>query len=132
MLLFTRVSVGFFGRKKIEWLVAPVGDWTHGGLTVRVKPEIALSVKSTPQVVKLWLKDDPSLNMRRARVIHELMYQTLPACEEGLRPTVLDVRRSKPFVSDGSAQGMAFVLRAQAQAFLSLYREVASSRARSA
>ena len=114
----------FLGRKTVDWMESPQGVWQFDELRVNIRPEISLLLNEEPLAIKLWLNDDNSLNKRRAEIITHMMEQAIPTCEEELGACVLDVRRGKLFRSGKSDKEQSALLRSQARAFISLYREI--------
>lgn len=114
----------FLGRKTTAWFDPPIGAWLCEGLRINVRPEIGLVINGTPTAIKLWLKDDDTLNKRRAELIVHLMGQALPQSTDELTVCVLDVRKGKLFCAGKSDREQTVLLRAQARSFMSLYREL--------
>lgn len=114
----------FLGRKTTDWFDPPEGIWLCDDLRINVRPEVGLVIDGVPTAIKLWLRDDDSLNKRRAELINHLMKQALPHTTDELIVGVLDVRRAKPFYAGKSDHEQTALLRAQAKGFVSLYREL--------
>lgn len=49
----------FLGRKAITWFKPPFIHWKHGGLDVRVNPELGLVINGKRHIVKLYFKNAP-------------------------------------------------------------------------
>lgn len=114
----------FLGRKTTEWFDPPEGIWACEDLFIKIRPEVGLVIDGIPTAIKLWLKDDDSLNKRRAELIVHLMQQALPHTTDDLVVSVLDVRKAKPFSAGKSDHEQTALLRAQARSFVSLYRDL--------
>lgn len=112
----------FVGRKKIEWLGHPKRKlWDAGDLQVRVNPELWVSINGEPHVIKLFLRTEPkwALDQRLANPLVHLLGQ----CHGDLgTPLVIDLMRGRAFGLTGSGVDYDGLLRAQAAAFVSLWR----------
>ncbi|HEY0984434.1 hypothetical protein [Schlesneria sp.] len=114
----------FLGRKSPTWFDPPEGAWFCEDLRINIRPEVGLLIDGVPTVIKLWLRDDDSLNKRRAELIVHLMMQALPHTTDNLTVCVLDVRKGKAFCAGKSDHEQSALLRAQARSFVSLYRDL--------
>lgn len=114
----------FLGRKATEWFDPPEGVWSCEELRINIRPEIGLVIDNIPTALKMWLKDDDSLNKRRAELITHLMRQALPHSTDEMVVAVLEVRKGKSFHSGKSDHEQTVLLRAQARNFVSMYREL--------
>jgi hypothetical protein len=114
----------FLGRKTIAWFDPPEGAWFCEDLRINIRPEVGLLIDGVPTAVKLWLKDDDTLNKRRAELIVHLMMHALPSTQDDLTVCVLDVRKGKAFYAGKSDHEQSALLRAQARSFVSLYRDL--------
>lgn len=114
----------FLGRKTTAWFDPPEGVWQCEDLRIGIRPEVGLLIDGVPTAIKLWLKDDDTLNKRRAELIIHLMMQALPHTTDELTVCVLDVRKGKAFCAGKSDHEQTALLRAQARSFVSLYREL--------
>jgi len=94
-------------------------SWKSGDLTVKVNPELDLSINGTRHLIKLYFKGE-ALSKARIDVILELL-------ESGANrptPAVLDVRRSKLYIPTVERPGLGALLQAEAAAFSSLWQSV--------
>ena len=112
----------FLGRKNVEWIDRPRrAIWLADQLEVRVNPELHVTINGDPHVVKLYLRADPrwALNQRTANPLAWLLHD----CHGHLgRPLVIDVMRGRAFGLTRQNYDYDSMLRAQAAAFLSLWR----------
>ena len=114
----------FLGRKSVEWFEPPSGAWRQGVLQVRVNPELGLDIDGTPFVVKLYFKSDP-LPKNRALSVTHLMETTLRRrCRNEETMGVLDVKRGKLIHPTLPDPDLELLLRAQANAFLSIWADL--------
>lgn len=96
------------------------GDsWKSGELTVKVNPELDLSINGSRHLVKLYFKGE-ALSKPRIDVILHLLGNGAGAAT----PAVLDVRRSKLYVPTVTRPGLGALLKAEAAAFSSLWQSV--------
>ena len=111
----------FLGRKQVGWLGQPRrGIWLADDLAVRINPELHITIKGEPYVVKLYLRSDPkwALNQRTA---NPLAYLINSSHGHLGRPLVLDVMRGRAFGLTRQGFDYESMLRAQAAAFVSLW-----------
>ena len=122
--LLARGYKKFLGRKTTDWFDPPAGAWLCEDLRINIRPEVGLVIDEVPTAIKLWLKDDDTLNKRRAELIVHLMPQALPSAQDELTVCVLDVRKGKAFCAGKSDYEQTALLRAQARSLVSLYRDL--------
>lgn len=112
----------FLGSRRIAWVDQPRrAMWLAGPVKLRVDPELHITINGEPHVAKLYLKAEPglALNQRRANPLAWLLH----TCHGHLgRPLVIDVLRGRAFGLTRHGQDHAAVLRAQGEAFASLWR----------
>jgi hypothetical protein len=112
----------FLGRKQVEWIDRPRPVvWLADELAVRVNPELHVTIDGDPHIVKLHLRADPhsALSQRTANPLAWLLH----TCHGHLgRPLVIDVLRGKAFGLTRQGYDYDSMLRAQAAAFVSLWR----------
>lgn len=124
---FPRLIKGYkkwSGRKGAEWFEPARCLWQSGGLAVKVNPELGLTIKGTPHLVKLYFKAD-SLAKNRIDIITHLM---AVACAEqapdGCVMGVLDVRRSKLITPTVPISGLDTMLRAEAAYWVAAWQDL--------
>ncbi len=112
------------GRKGAEWFEPTHIVWRHDKLGVRVNPELGLTIKGVPHLIKLYFKQE-SLAKTRIDVITHLM---AVACGEqapdGCVMGVLDIRQSKLFKPTVPIDGLDTMLRAEAAYWISAWDEL--------
>jgi len=116
----------FLGRKKIEWFEPPRQNWTEGGLTVRVNPELGLVINGQRHVLKLYLKptEKATLKSVHAEALLELMEVALrPQCEQDDVLAILHVHRPKLYASQARAS-VAPLLVGEAASFMAIWEQV--------
>jgi hypothetical protein len=89
----------FLGRKVIQTLVPPRAYWRYKTLTVRINPELYLSLDGKRHVIKLYFKGAP-LSRSKVELVHLLMMKTLAHKLEADAPvyyTLLDVHHNRPY-----------------------------------
>lgn len=111
-------------RKGAQWFEPPHTQWKSGGLSVRVNPELGLTIKGTPHLIKLYFKTD-QLTKNRIDIITRLMAvacgdQAPDSCVMG----VLDVRRSKLIKPTVPIVGLDTMLRAEAAYWVSAWADL--------
>lgn len=57
----------WLGRKALSWMEPPQGTWTHGELTVKVRPELMLGINGCPHLIKLYFTAPRSPRLGRQR-----------------------------------------------------------------
>jgi hypothetical protein len=110
----------FMGRKKFVLRPTPRAvRWTRGDLSVSVNPELSISVNGVPHLIKLYFKSEPISKVRIQSMLH-LLGEAFPG--RGT-PTILDVRRGKPFTPPIPATTRT-LLRGEAVFFVQIWRDL--------
>lgn len=116
----------FLGRKNISWFEPKKTDWDEAGLTVRVNPELGLTIGGQQHLVKLYFKRH-KLTKRLAEPLLHLMASTLsPECD-GDAPAmgILDIRHANLFAFSGTPDpNVLLLLAGHARAFMAMYDKV--------
>lgn len=107
------------GNKAFVFHPKQRASWKSGELTVKVNPELDLSINGTRHRIKLYFKGEPLLKSRIDVSLHLLGSGTAKAT-----PGVLDVRRSKLYVPTVERPGLGALLKAEAAAFNSLWQSI--------
>ena len=113
----------FLGSKQVSWFEPPKDEWNHGGLSVKVNPEIGLLISDTPYVIKLYFKAD-QLTKLRIDIATHLMELTLSNKGKPLVFGVLDVRNGKLFPAGVALPGITALLQGEAVSFASIYAAI--------
>jgi hypothetical protein len=108
------------GRKEVTAHPKPRAQWSSGGLTVRINPELHLDITGKSHLIKLYFKGE-KLSKQRVDVALHLLNSKAP---KGTTAGILDLRRSKLYVPTVVKPGMAALLKAEAAAFKSLWEEL--------
>jgi hypothetical protein len=94
-------------------------SWKSGDLTVKVNPELDLSINGVRHRIKLYFKGEALSKSRIDVILHLLGSGTVKAT-----PGVLDVRRSKLYIPTVDRPGLDALLKAEAAAFNSLWQSI--------
>lgn len=94
--------------------------WQHDGLTVRVNPELCYKRGTGRIAVKCYFKKDPAPTKHRADIILLLVKETIVTCS----PALLDVRNGKLIESTLKKPDLDIYLRAQATAFVQMWKQL--------
>ena len=114
----------FLGRKSAVWFEPQPVMWQREDLGIRVNPELGLLLNGQRTVIKLHFRSR-SLSKRQIECILLLMEDALrPTSQPGDRFAVLDVQSGKLFVSEDPRWGLRPFLVGEAQAFLTMWREI--------
>jgi hypothetical protein len=85
----------WWGKKSLVWLEPPRSLYSEGGVSIRVNPELGLSINGDEHLIKLYFKTD-KLSKSRVDVITHLLDKALRAdVKPHTRMGVLDVRESR-------------------------------------
>lgn len=114
----------FLGRKTYTWIQPPKADWQHGGLIVRVNPELGLQLGDARLAVKMYLRSQGELDKRRAALITHIMQSVLGEKHKGVTLCVLDVKNGKNYPAGVYDPSVAPVLRGEALSFVEMYRSL--------
>ncbi len=113
----------WFGRKKIKWIGTLSENWTSGDLTVRVNPELGLSINGTNYIIKLYFKQQPAAKTKLDVMLH-LLQVGLPVLPTPAIPAILDVPRGKLIEPTGHKPGLDALLAGEAAAFSTMWRAI--------
>lgn len=102
------------GRKGAEWFEPSSALWTCSGLNVRVNPEMGLTIKGKPHLIKLYFKADPLAKNRVDIITHLMAVVCKDQAPNGCTMGVLDIRRSKLITPTVPIDGLDTMLRAEA------------------
>jgi hypothetical protein len=94
-------------------------SWKSGELTVKVNPELDLTINGTRHRIKLYFKGEAISKSRIDVILH-----LLGSANSKATPGVLDVRRSKLYVPTVERPGLGALLKAEAAAFSSLWQSI--------
>ncbi len=114
----------FLGRKRLAWFAPPRGEWTAGGTTVSVNPELGLSIDGQKHLLKLYFKNVPLAKLRvdAARL---LLWDALGRSSR-VRYAVLDVARGKLFAEPAPDAALLPLLQGEAAAFAQMFAQLAT------
>jgi hypothetical protein len=107
------------GRQAFIFHPKQRASWKSGELTVKVNPELDLSINGTRHRIKLYFKGE-ALSKSRVDVILHL----LGSGPAKATPAVLDVRRSKLYTPTVERPGLDALVKAEAAAFNSLWQSI--------
>lgn len=112
----------FLGRKTVEWFEPPRAEWRFEELTVRLNPELGLTINGTPAVIKMYWKED-KLTKRQVEMILYLMQTELGSLSpQGAQMAILDIPSAKLITSPIPTTDLRPLLRAEARAFIELWQ----------
>ena len=113
----------WWGKSDYTWFTPPDGDWNHGGVSVRVNPELGLMDGSVPMAVKLYFKTE-RLSKLRLDVILHLLETTVTFASQNGTVGILDVPRGKLIVPTVKKPGLEAALRGEAGYIAAAWNEV--------
>ncbi len=108
------------GRKRFQWTDTFRSDWTNGGLTVKVNPELGMRINGTPYIIKLYFKGESPSKIRLETMFH-LLRLSLPRELVDATPGILDVRRGNLFVPSRQIADIEALLAGEASAFQTIW-----------
>ena len=111
----------FLGNKQITSTPAPKVIWTHGGLDVRVNPELLLTINGDVHLIKLYFKKE-TLSKNRVAIIQLLMQLALGSTlNQPVKYCVLDIQRNKLYSTSTPDVKLRPLLEGEATAFAAIY-----------
>jgi hypothetical protein len=113
----------FIRGRELAWYAPPHADWTGGGLTVAVNPELHLDIDGQRHVVKMYLKGE-KMNRQRVAIINHLLDQALRPRVGPAILGVLNVRKARLYAWAPASPGMTSLLEGEAATFAQIYRDV--------
>ena len=114
----------FLGRKKVKWFDPKRGVWSHGGLDVRVNPELGLEIDGTLYVVKLYFKDEsPSKN--RVDVVLAMLEDVVGTqAPKGSVMAVLDIANAKLLCPPNPEPKLMALMQGEARSFVEIWKSI--------
>jgi hypothetical protein len=109
-------------NKQVEWVEPPVGMWTANELSVKLNPEIGLTIDKKHTAIKLYLKDE-KLTQESANIILTIMDDVFS--RDGFKSAILDVRRGKLFYLKGNRKLYKVFAESEAELFFRLFKAAA-------
>ena len=85
--------IGWWGRKKLEWIAPERTVRRFEGFHLRINPELGLAINGVPHIIKLHFKEAP-LSKRYSEVLACIMYESYPV-PPSAEIAVLDIRRRR-------------------------------------
>lgn len=113
----------FLGRKAIQRLAPPRAEWVYSSLTVRVNPELYLSINGDRHIIKLYFKR-PLLSTSKVELVHLIMKKTLAAKLAADGPvyyTLFDVRHNKRYSTREPTDRLEPLLYGEAEALIKIW-----------
>ena len=111
----------FLGRRAVTWFAPPKKTWTHGGLAVRVNPELGLVLDSQPHLIKMYWKQKQLRKLEVPTIMH-LLQLVLASKKDPNTLGLLDVRRGRLLTPDTFDPGLTALLEGEATSFATIYR----------
>lgn len=85
----------FWGRKALQWFSPPKAVWSHGGISIKLNPELGLLIDEEPHVIKIYFRQERLAKERVSSIAHLMETQMRDAVEQDSKFVVLDIHRSK-------------------------------------
>lgn len=111
----------FLGRKNAEWIDPPTNFWNYKDLSIKINPELALTLNGEKYIVKLYFKETP-LNKNNIKILLWMMESTLSTgIFSGYKCALLDVERGKLHYPKERDSTVKALLEAEAESFIKLW-----------
>ncbi len=95
--------IKWWGRKTFVWFDPPRVSYEANGVEVIINPELGLQFGGLRCVIKLYFKADPLSKAKTDLVTHLMELSLRPACSQGEKMGVLDVRNARLIMYDGNS-----------------------------
>jgi len=116
----------FLGRKAVNWFDPPRRRWKSGELTVRVNPELGLSISGSEYVIKMYWKGQQLRKQEVPAILH-LMQAAVGMRRGATSIALLDVRRGRLITPTEFDPSMLNLLKGEALSFVSMYKALANT-----
>lgn len=114
----------FVGKRRVAFFDPPYSRWKHSDLSIRINPELGLTLDGTRYAIKLYFKSEP-LSKAKAELITHTMEKSLRSkADKDTIMGVLDMRRGKLYAPTVPIPGVDALLVSEAMAFLHLWNEL--------
>ncbi len=114
----------WLGKRQMAWFEPVSGNWQYAGLKVNVNPELGLTIKGAPHLIKLYLKADELAKNRVDAITHLMGLACGKAAPKGCTMGVLDVRRAHLITPTVPIPGLDSLLRGEAAAWMAIWPDV--------
>jgi len=111
------------GRKIIRWRGCEPELWRHGSLTVRVNPELGISINGNDYIIKLYFKEE-RLSKYRVDTMLFLIRSTFSQKCSDATPAILDVPRGNLIEPTRDISDIDALLIGEAAAFIQMWNRV--------
>lgn len=111
----------WFGRQTAPWFSPPHKTWHHGGLDVVVNPELGLTIKGVPHLIKLYFKDDQLSKSKVDTITHLMDIACGQFAPSGCVMSILDVQRSKLIIPTVPISGLTALLQGEAASWMTMW-----------
>lgn len=116
--------IKWWGKKDLIWFDPTKTEWSSHGISVSINPELGLTIKGEPHLLKLYFKSEP-LSKVKLDVTLQLMVESLrPIVSDKIRLAVLDVRQSKLVVAAEENPALSLALDAELAFISSVWGKV--------
>lgn len=113
----------WMGRKKFEWFDCDIEFWKSGELTVRVNPELGLTINGVDYLIKLYFKEE-KLSKQRVDIILFLIQNTFSESSPNAIPGIMDVARGNLITPTRKIENIEALLEGEAAAFVHIWERV--------
>ena len=118
----------FLGRKKITWDGTHTKQWNGDLMSVRVNPELGVTINGKRHIMKLYFKAEP-LTKAKADLILLLMAESLGSTvAQDTEFALLDVQKGKLYSSASPSKGLLPLLEGEANSFATMWNAIPDTR----
>lgn len=119
----------FVGRKRTTWFTPQIAYWSYQNLSVKVNPEIGITVNGDSYLIKLYFKETP-IKRDSIKLLLSMMENTLGSgIHTGYKCAILDVERGKLHYLKTKSPEITDLMNAEAEYFLKLWESLESKAA---
>ena len=109
--------------KNIVWNKALRSEWTQGRLAIRIAPELGVSIRGEPHIIKLYFKKQKPSKQRLQAMVH-LLNQLNGRAQTPVTVGILDMRRGQLHSPTRDDSVMEPLLAGEAAAFQTMWDRV--------
>lgn len=114
----------FLGRKTIQSIPVKKETWQYSRLTVRINPELFLTINDERHLIKLYFKSE-ALSQPRIAIIQLLLQLAFDGkIQQPTKFCVLDLRRNKLYPTPSPNASLLPLLQGEAASFIAIWESL--------
>ncbi|HMQ03535.1 MAG TPA: hypothetical protein PKD26_06440 [Pyrinomonadaceae bacterium] len=115
----------FLGRKTVETMPLVKCDWRYNKhLTIRVNPELHVTINGVPQIIKFYFKSKPTLTKAKIDMALVLMKIATDDIITNVHYSILDLPQQKIWTQENPNMKLMPLLKGEAESYITIYQSL--------